>query len=660
MELAPSVPISLDACVKTAKGDVHTPVYPSTCSRTTAQFDQYSEYSEDDGSDFGEPIKPMRNAKPVKNKSAGKLAGQLYNEIADDVFQSADENTDFEPTVLKKRMPTGESSTDVPPSGAEQALEYCSDSDDDGFVSQKPKAMTPLVYPITLMLQMRALVAAIAPAPTSVLRMKDADELAQVAPVVKQSKPKRVIPARQGPPGVDDKFVKSLKSILIGLTADTVDLTVDKLAGAAVQTIPQLVVLIREIVERACASHQLAGACAELCVRIKSHRKFSVVAGADGEPNGFRQLLLDESWPRYQQLCNKSPQECEAIDKRHAIGNVKFMGELMARGLVSPRLLVDSAEGLLTAYLSNRDALEVLEALIALLMTACPRLDVKRGWVHAPRMDTVFIRLREMVRKQSAPLAVRLLLKDVISLRDNGWCVDTSVTVPADELRTCVGRSVDREPPKPKQMPRPVEPTVTGERSMLSLAREMLLAPVDAPRRSPTTGKHNSPLQKEKEQKEQLIKLKENKEVLVKAAPPGLTKIKPTTFNPVVFHREVSVTLRDLGCDANTAAAVQRIKAQNVPVAHQAKEYADLLTRVVEISRKAVRQTAFVFAAGLVNDAFDAHECHAGVKVFFEEVYADLCEDVPQLPTIIRAEFLPTLQSTFETNALEKLLPENL
>ena len=41
-------------------------------------------------------------------------------------------------------------------------------------------------------------------------------------------------------------------------------------------------------------------------------------------------------------------------------------------------------------------------------------------------MDAVFARLREMVRKQSAPLAVRLLLRDVISLLD-GWCVDKSV-----------------------------------------------------------------------------------------------------------------------------------------------------------------------------------------------------------------------------------------
>jgi len=47
------------------------------------------------------------------------------------------------------------------------------------------------------------------------------------------------------------------------------------------------------------------------------------------------------------------------------------------------------------------------------------------------------------------------------------------------------------------------------------------------------------------------------------------------------------------------------------------------------------------------------------VKVFFDEVYADLCEDVPQLPTIIRAEFLPTLQPAFPNIALEKLLPEN-
>jgi hypothetical protein len=146
----------------------------------------------------------------------------------------------------------------------------------------------------------------------------------------------------------------------------------------------------------------------------------------------------------------------------------------------------------------------------------------------------------------------------------------------------------------------------------------------------------------------------------VPAKTPALAKAKPAAFNPVVFHREVSITLRDLGSDGNTTAAVQRINAQNVPVAHQAKEYADLLTRVVEISRKAVRHAAFAFAAGLVNNAFDATECLAGVKVFFDEVYADLCEDVPQLPTIIRAEFLPTLQSAFPNNALEKLFLENL
>jgi len=473
----------------------------------------------------------------------------------------------------------------------------------------------------------------------------------QVAVVQKQPKVRRSIPVRHGPSVVDDKFTKTIKSILSSLTPESVESTLEKLTCAGVQSTPHLVLLIREVVERACSHQPLAGLCAELFVRIKTHRKFAVVAGADGEPSGFRQLLLDECWPRYQQMAqvsSTSAHEVESSEKRPAIGNIKLMGELMARGLISPRLLVDSAEGLLKAYLANRDSLEVLEALIALLMAACPRIDVKRGWVHAPRMDAVFARLREMVRKQSAPPAVRFFLRDVIALRDNGWRVEKSAASPADELRTCVGRSVDREPPKPKQMPRPVEQPIIGERSMLSLAREMLLAPVDAPRRANLI-KHHVPPPKESKDQIRSTPVK----VISKPA-------KSALFNPVVFHREVSVTLRDLGSDGNIAAAVLRIQLQNVPKSHQAKEYADLLTRVAEISRKAVRHSAFAFAGSLVDQVFDDVECLAGVKVFFEEVYADLCEDVPQLPSIIRAEFLPTLQPAFPASSLEKLLPEKV
>jgi len=629
--------------------------YPgSSCVSSAAQFDQYSEYSE--GCSDSEPVEHARAVRTVQRKSNGKCGARKYEDLTtscgeDDLFQSADETTDFEPLAHGKRLITGESSTDVPPSGAELRSDEDSDSDADGLVD-KPKAMTPFVYPLTLLLQVRALVAATTPksCEATLLYTKQTEELA-LTTSPKIVKAKRVAPPRQGGSS-EDKLTKSLRSILNGLTVDTMDSTLERLSGVGVQTVPQLVLLIREVVEKACSNQPSAAVCAELCVRIKSHRKFSSVAGADGEPSGFRQLLLDECWPRYQEFIKHCSKESsvEVLDKRHATGNVKFLGELMACGLVSPRLLINSAEGLLNAFLANRDALEALETLMGLLMAACPRLDVNRRWVHAHRMDTIFLRLREMVRKQSAPLAVRLLLRDVISLRDNGWCVDRCASHRSDELRTCVGRSVDREPPKPKQIQRHVEQPVTGKSSMLSLAREMLLAPVDAPKRAPTL-KHHAPrdLRDQNHAKEATgMQKKEN----------AIAKPKSVAFNPVVFHREVSVTLRDLGSDGNTMAAIQRIKAQNVPIAHQSKEYVDLLTRVVEISRKAVRHAAFAFAAGLVSNAFDPNECLMGVKVFFDEVYEDLSEDVPQLPTIIRAEFLPTLQPAFPNNAIANLLPE--
>lgn len=659
----------------------HTAWCPSIDASTAPQFDQYSEYSGDDSDCFAR-IKASSDVKSAERGRDAKCSGRRYEEMTmscgeDDLFHSADEATDFEPTKHEKRaIMTGESSTDVPPSGAE--LRYVdSDSDDDGFRHEKPKFMTPFVYPITMMLKVRSWTAATTfESPTSKLCMKKADEVAQEAPAPRVAKSKRQFQARPGLSVQEDKVTKSVRSILNNLTADSIDGTLEKLSGAGLQTVPQLVILIHEVVEKACVNQHLAGVCADLCVRIKSHRKFRMVAGGDGEPSGFRQLLLDECWPRCQQLIRRSNKEsaAESFDKRQSIGNVKLMGELMARGLVSPRLLINLAEGLLNAYCENSEALETLEALMVLLTAACPRLDLKQEWVHADRMDAVFCRLREMVRKQSAPLAVRLLVKDVISLRDNWWRFDGAAPQ-TDQFRICADRSVEREPPKPKQMHSPVEQTVTGARGMLSLAREMLLAPVEAPRRTTlirqqlpvangaqdskgwrsTPGKESTTKESTSTVKESSIR--DSKAMLAKK--PALPKTK-LAFNPIVFHREVSVTLRNLGSDGNITSAIQRIIGQNVPVAHQATEYADLLTRIVEIARKAVRHAAFAFAAGLVKTAFDETECIAGVKVFFDEVFADLCEDVPQLPSIIRAEFLPTLQSAFPKKMIEQHFPENL
>merc|ERR1711862_255894 len=58
----------------------------------------------------------------------------------------------------------------------------------------------------------------------------------------------------------------------------------------------------------------------------------------------------------------------------------------------------------------------------------------------------------------------------------------------------------------------------------------------------------------------------------------------PEPFNSASFRRELSLVMADLRVSSNVAAAVQRIRAQNVPVSHQAQEYADIVTRASECS----------------------------------------------------------------------------
>jgi hypothetical protein len=53
-------------------------------------------------------------------------------------------------------------------------------------------------------------------------------------------------------------------------------------------------------------------------------------------------------------------------------------------------------------------------------------------------------------------------------------------------------------------------------------------------------------------------------------------------------------------------------------------------------------------------------ECAAGLKAFFQDAFADLCEEAPRLPTAARAELLPTMRGVFPKKILEAAVPSHL
>jgi len=135
---------------------------------------------------------------------------------------------------------------------------------------------------------------------------------------------------------------------------------------------------------------------------------------------------------------------------------------------------------------------------------------------------------------------------------------------------------------------------------------------------------------------------------------------KDSSFDLKLFHQELSATLRALHSDHNVGAALHRVQAQNVPKKHQAAEFVDIVTRSVEEMRSQARRSSLAFAAGLVADLFDKQECFDGIKIFFEEVYEELCTDIPLLPGIMLAELVPTLYSVLPKEDLHPVLPEEL
>jgi len=139
--------------------------------------------------------------------------------------------------------------------------------------------------------------------------------------------------------------------------------------------------------------------------------------------------------------------------------------------------------------------------------------------------------------------------------------------------------------------------------------------------------------------------------------PPGLEQVEYTAKS---FRKEVTATFKELASSRNVAAAVRRVRVQKVPVGRQAAEFTDILTRAAEEHRGICRRLFFAFATGLSAGAWDQEECLVGLKLFFDDVFLDLCDELPRLPTMVRTELVPTLRSVISEDRLREVVPTKL
>merc|ERR1719420_723695 len=140
------------------------------------------------------------------------------------------------------------------------------------------------------------------------------------------------------------------------------------------------------------------------------------------------------------------------------------------------------------------------------------------------------------------------------------------------------------------------------------------------------------------------------------------TESSPRTgpFDLRAFRRELTDVLKELGPTRDTAKARGRFSGLKVPSNLQAREFSNLLTRVAEERCSASRRAMFAFIAGLTGSVFDKEMCAEGTKSFFDDVFDDLCEEVPRLPEILKTEFVPTIRAALPAGALCKIMPAAL
>lgn len=451
---------------------------------------------------------------------------------------------------------------------------------------------------------------------------------------------------RSAPKSDDDKYVRMIRAALADISADRLEVICQKIAARGVKNPTQFATVVSEIFSKAFAKHHLVPACVDLCMKLKTDPRFEGALGADGGPHSFRQCLLDQCWPTFEQLM--SAQTNDSTAKRSALGVVKLIGELILRGLVSPRLVIECSEFILSTHMANNC---ILDCLATLIMAVGSTFDDPH-WIHFKRFEQILNRMWELSRDSNVSAQARLILRDVLSLRESRWCRTNERALRENE----------------------VEPL-----HMLNLAKSALLAAPEAPNPTPVPNTRNISVIPLKKQLRSELKPARGSGTpadipagatgffsgVVLNRKPGSAKtenLKPG-FNPVAFHRELSVTLRQLSLDADVNKAVQRIASQNVPFENQEKEFADLLTRASEMTRDSSRRAAFALAAGIAAaepGVFDRNACVGGLRVFFREVYGELCEEVPKLPIIVRTELLPALRSVFHYSTVDNTLPDSL
>jgi len=420
----------------------------------------------------------------------------------------------------------------------------------------------------------------------------------------------------------DEQILRAARSILNKLTLEKFESLFEQLATCGLKHPHHISMLMREIFEKATTQHHFIPMYAELCLQLEKDPRIASVVDETDQMYNFRRLLLNQCQHVFEQVLEARGSEAEKDEeitfcrKQRALGNMKLIGQLLVKGMLSSDLFVECCEALLR---NHSRCPEALEALVALMMVAGPKFD-NRAWQYYAKLGRILSDMSALIKDKSVAARLRFLMRDVLDARDAGWPWSRN--------------GVKESPAKLDKVRHNAEvlPETRKNKGVLLNAAAVAFVPVKM--RAAMTGPQSP----------------------ASASPQG-------SFDVVAFRRTIAGIFSDLAMDKNIPAAVQRVRAQRVPIEHQAEQFMDILSRIVEERRGAVRRCELAFIAGLGAaelSAFDRKECLAGIGLFFHDVYDGLCHEVHRLPAIMKSEFMPTVLTVFPASELNKVVPTTM
>eukprot|EP00123_Amoebidium_parasiticum_P015127 comp22798_c0_seq2/m.35745 comp22798_c0_seq2/g.35745 ORF comp22798_c0_seq2/g.35745 comp22798_c0_seq2/m.35745 type:complete len:1210 (-) comp22798_c0_seq2:692-4321(-) len=238
----------------------------------------------------------------------------------------------------------------------------------------------------------------------------------------------------------DENLFRKMKSLLNKLTLDKFEKLCGQIMALEINTPRRMEGCIVLVFDKALDEPGFASMYADLCKRLSTLEvKVPETPGqSDAEKKkkeyNFRRLLLNKCQVEFEKERDIPPrQEGVAAEdedikvvraRLRMFGNIKFIGELFKRHMLTEKIMHECVKQLLSAdkRAGNDKKLpseEAIECLTKLLSTVGKMLDRPEAKSH---MDAYFQRLGELAKQKDAfPSRIRFLIQEVIDLRHQNW-----------------------------------------------------------------------------------------------------------------------------------------------------------------------------------------------------------------------------------------------